>query len=363
MGKSRKKTSSSQSPVGRYFLIALLVILFVVFISMIHFFILPIILAAVFSGLFYPLYGRIKKLLWNRSSAASLVTCLILILLLLIPAYVIADLVAREAIALYQAAEAGFRGIVGGADDDAFKWFEDLFEAELLKRLGLGNIDWQSSFEEIIKSSASILASVINKATRETFLFVTNIFITFFAMFFFFRDGEYIVQRLKYLSPLDEKYEDEIIRRFLSVSRATIKGTLVLAIIKGTMGGLTFWIFGVTSPVLWGVIMVILSIIPLVGAWLVMYPAGIIMILTGDVWQGVAVILIAAIPIGNIDNILLPKLVGRDTGMHELLVFISTLGGLSVFGIMGFVIGPIIAAMFMTILDVYSVEFRQHLES
>jgi predicted PurR-regulated permease PerM len=181
-------------------------------------------------------------------------------------------------------------------------------------------------------------------------------------MFYFFRDGEKIVERIKYLSPLDERYEDQILNRFLSVSRATIKGTLVLAIIKGTMGGITFWIFGVTSPILWGVIMVLLSIIPLVGAWLVMYPAGIILILTGDVWQGIAIILIAAIPIGNIDNILMPKLVGRDTGMHELLVFISTLGGLSVFGIMGFLIGPIIAAMFVTILDVYSVEFRQHLE-
>lgn len=188
-------------------------------------------------------------------------------------------------------------------------------------------------------------------------------FITFFAMFYFFRDGESIVNRLKFLSPLDERYEDQIINRFLSVSRATIKGTLVLAIIKGAMGGITFWIFGVPSPVLWGVIMVLLSIIPLVGGWLVMYPAGIILIVTGDVWQGIAIILIAAIPIGNIDNFLMPKLVGRDTGMHELMVFISTIGGLSVFGIMGFVIGPIIAAMFLTILDVYSVEFRQHLES
>ncbi len=357
-------TAGNRSPsVGRYFLIALLIILAVIFFTMVQYFILPIVLAAVFAGLFYPLYKKLLKPFRGNRSVTSLVTCFILILLLLIPTYVIADLVANEAIKLYQTAEDGIRDIIRDIEEGESQLKNFFTSLPLIQRFNIDAIDWQGAIEEIVKTSASLLASVINKASRETFMFFANIFITFFAMFYFFRDGEMIVKRLKYLSPLDEQYEDEIIRKFISVSRATIKGNLVLAIIKGTMGGITFWIFGVTSPILWGVIMIILSIIPLVGAWLIMYPVGIIMILTGDVWQGIAIILIAAIPIGNIDNILFPKLVGHDTGMHELIIFISMLGGLSIFGIMGLVVGPIIAAMFITILDVYSIEFRQDLEN
>ncbi len=357
-------TAGNRSPsVGRYFLIALLIILAVIFFTMVQYFILPIVLAAVFAGLFYPLYKKLLKPFRGNRSVASLVTCFILILLLLIPTYVIADLVANEAIKLYQTAEDGIRDIIRDIEEGESQLKNFFTSLPLIQRFNIDAIDWQGAIEEIVKTSASLLASVINKASRETFMFFANIFITFFSMFYFFRDGEMIVKRLKYLSPLDEQYEDEIIRKFISVSRATIKGNLVLAIIKGTMGGITFWIFGVTSPILWGVIMIILSIIPLVGAWLIMYPVGIIMILTGDVWQGIAIILIAAIPIGNIDNILFPKLVGHDTGMHELIIFISMLGGLSIFGIMGLVVGPIIAAMFITILDVYSIEFRQDLEN
>ncbi len=357
-------TAGNRSPsVGRYFLIALLIILAVIFFTMVQYFILPIVLAAVFAGLFYPLYKKLLKPFRGNRSVTSLVTCFILILLLLIPTYVIADLVANEAIKLYQTAEDGIRDIIRDIEEGESQLKNFFTSLPLIQRFNIDAIDWQGAIEEIVKTSASLLASVINKASRETFMFFANIFITFFAMFYFFRDGEMIVKRLKYLSPLDEQYEDEIIRKFISVSRATIKGNLVLAIIKGTMGGITVWIFGVTSPILWGVIMIILSIIPLVGAWLIMYPVGIIMILTGDVWQGIAIILIAAIPIGNIDNILFPKLVGHDTGMHELIIFISMLGGLSIFGIMGLVVGPIIAAMFITILDVYSIEFRQDLEN
>jgi len=356
--------AQTRSPsVGRYFLVALLIILAVIFFTMVQYFILPIVLAAVFAGLFYPLYKKLLKPFRGNRSVTSLVTCFILILLLLIPIYVIADLVANEAIKLYQTAEDGIRDIIRDIEEGESQLKDFFSSLPLVQRFNIDAIDWQGAIEEIVKTSASLLASVINKASRETFMFFANIFITFFAMFYFFRDGEMIVKRLKYLSPLDEKYEDEIISKFISVSRATIKGNLVLAIIKGTMGGITFWIFGVTSPILWGVIMIILSIIPLVGAWMVMYPVGIIMILTGDVWQGIAIILIAAIPIGNIDNILFPKLVGHDTGMHELIIFISMLGGLSVFGIMGLVVGPIIAAMFIAILDVYSIEFRQDLEN
>jgi predicted PurR-regulated permease PerM len=181
-------------------------------------------------------------------------------------------------------------------------------------------------------------------------------------MFYFFRDGDRLIERLKYLSPLAEEYEDALIKRFISVSKATIKGTLLIGLLKGSLGALTFWIFGVGSPILWGMVMTILSVIPMVGAWLVMYPAAIIMIIIGQVWQGITLFLIAALIIGNIDNVLTPRLVGREAGMHDLLIFFSTIGGISMFGVMGFIVGPVIAALFLTILDIYSIEFKSQLD-
>src|SRR4030095_12869793 len=180
-------------------------------------------------------------------------------------------------------------------------------------------------------------------------------------MFYFFRDGPLLLAKLKYLSPLADDYEEELIHRFLSVSRATIKGTLLVAIIKGTLGGLAFWFFGIQGAVLWGVVMVFLSVLPIVGPWLVMYPAALILLLGGQVWQGIALFLIATFVIGLIDNLLEPIVIGRDSGMHELMVFFSILGGIGLFGVMGFIVGPVIAALFLTLLEIYGKEFNSQL--
>ncbi len=358
----KQSTTVRRERMARYFLLIVLVITAVFFVNMIKFFLLPVFLAVVFTGLFYPLYRQILKVTRNRQSISAFLCCFIIILGLLVPVYVIGDLVAREAIELYESAEDGVRQFIRSIESGDARWFASLLDSRIVGLLGLDRINWQATIEDIIKNSASMLGSVINKATRETFILVVHVFILLFAMFYFFRDGESILKRLKYLSPLDERYEDEFINKFGSMSRATIKGVLVIAIIKGVLGGLTFWIFGITGPILWGVVMVILSIIPLVGVWLVMIPAGIVMMVMGDVWQGITIILIGVVFIGNIDNVLNPILVGRDTGMHELLIFLSTIGGLSVFGIMGFLVGPMIASMLVTLLHVYSIEFKEQLE-
>src|SRR6185295_17901744 len=146
-----------------------------------------------------------------------------------------------------------------------------------------------------------------------------------------------LLAKLKYLSPLADDYEEELIQRFLSVSRATIKGTLLVALIKGALGGLTFWAFGIEGPVLWGVVMVFLSILPIVGPWLVMYPAALILFFGGHVWQAIALFLIATFVVGLVDNLLQPTLIGRDSGMPELMVFFSTVGGIGLFGVTGFI--------------------------
>ncbi|MCI0515274.1 AI-2E family transporter [candidate division KSB1 bacterium] len=344
---------------SRYFLVVVLIGIALTFYNMVKIFIIPVFLAAVFAGLFYPLYQFFLKLFRNRQGLSAFVCCLILLLVLLIPTYLIANLVSMEAIDFYQSGQEkiaeiinkGDRGILGKIKN--YEWF---------RRLKLDEFDWQSEISGVAQNLAGLMATFINKASKETFQLITDLFFIFFAMYYFFRDGQKLIQRLKYLSPLADRYEEELISRFIAVSKATIKGTLVIGLIKGIMGALTFWIFGISSPILWGMVMVILSFLPMIGAWLVMYPAAIIQMILGNVWQGIAVFLIAALIIGNIDNFLTPKLVGREAGMHDLLIFFSTIGGISLFGVMGFIVGPIIAALFLTMLDVYSKEFKSQLD-
>jgi predicted PurR-regulated permease PerM len=344
---------------SRYFLLFVLIVTAVIFVNMVKIFLVPVMLAAVFAGLFYPFYKRLLTVFRHQKGWSAFVCCLILLLGLLIPAYVVADLVSREAVGFYQTVEQTIREIIQKGDEGVLGQIK---RSPWIQRLKLDQFDWRSSLEEGAKTAATVLATVINKASKGTFQLLTNLFLTFFAMFYFFRDGDRLIERLKYLTPLAEEYENELIKRFVSVSRATIKGTLLIGLLKGGLGALTFWIFGVGSPILWGVVMTILSIIPMVGAWLVMYPAAVIMIITGNLWQGVAIFLIAALVIGNIDNILAPRLVGREAGMHDLLIFFSTIGGISMFGVMGFIVGPIIAALFLTILDIYGIEFKSQLD-
>lgn len=344
---------------NRYLLLVVLIGIGAIFFSMVKMFLVPVILAAVFAGLFYPLYKWLLKLFRNKKGVSALVCCLILFLGLLIPIYIVANMVSREAIWFYESAEDMVQEIVAQGDAGPMGRLKDI---ELVKKLNLDKIDWQAELGDIAKRLASMLGTVINKASKGTFQLVTNLFLTFFAMFYFFRDGDRVIARLKYLSPLADKYEDELIKRFVLVSKATIKGTLLIGLLKGTLGAITFWIFGIHAAVLWGVVMVILSVIPMVGFGLVMYPAAIVMILIGNVWQGIIMLLIGGVIIAQIDNVLAPRLVAREAGMHDLLIFFSTIGGISLFGVMGFIIGPIIAALFITVLDIYGIEFQAQLD-
>ena len=341
---------------ARYSLLFIVLLTGVVFFNMVKIFFVPVILAAVFAGLFHPFYEWLLKRARGRRAISAFVCCLALSLGVLLPAYGVANLVAREAVRLYQTVQTkGLRSF-----DIDFRSFVQ--RHPVLQALGLEKLPLEATAEQALKKAADLLARAVNRASRETFELVANFFLTFFTMFYFFRDGPMLVQRLKYFSPLADHYEDELIRRFLAVSRATLRGTLLVALIKGTLGGLTFWAFGLDAPVLWGVVMVFLSVLPVVGAWLVMYPAAAILLLGGHVSAGLGLFFIAAFVVGSIDNVLQPVLVGRDAGMHELLVFFSMLGGIGVFGVTGFLVGPAIAALFRTLLDIYGTEFNKQLD-
>ena len=354
----RAKNKLRSEKFGRYFLISILIGIMLVFFNMVKIFLVPIILAAVFAAFFYPLYQRLLNLFGNRRGMSSLVCCLILLIAFLIPTYIIGHLVALEAIHFIQMVQKDLQELVRSGDSVLFIAIRN---DKIANWLNLHVTSWQPYLEEGTKLIGATLANLINKTSKGTFQLITYLFIMFFSMYYFFRDREQIEQRLKYLSPLSESYEDAIIFRFLSISRATVRGTLVIALIQGGLGALTFWIFDIDLALFWGVIMALLSVIPIVGPYLVMYPAALLEILYGHVWQGIAIAAICAIVISNIDNLLRPRLVGPYPGMHDLLVFFSTVGGISMFGVLGFIVGPVVTAMFLALLDIYAYEFKSQL--
>jgi predicted PurR-regulated permease PerM len=349
----------NERKLSRYFFVAVLLLTTVVFFRMVRIFFVPVLLAAVFATLFYPLYEAFLRIFRGRKTLASFCCCFVLLLGLIGPLYLVADLVTREAIDFYGT----FHERIGtffqaGASGPLAR----LRNLPLLRQLGLDRIDLQSALQNAASSAGPVAASLIKKTSQGTIQVVILVFVTLFTMFYFFRDGKDLLRRIRSLIPLDREHKNAIVARFSSVARATVKGTLLIALVQGTLTGITLWIFGVGSPFLWGVVATLAAIIPMVGVWVVLYPAAFIQIATGHLGQGIGILLVTVLVIVNVDNVMRPRLVGQEAGMHDLMVFFSTLGGIAMFGPMGFIVGPMIAALFLALLDIYSAEFRENLD-
>jgi len=231
-----------------------------------------------------------------------------------------------------------------------------------VRDLRLDQINWRAAASNAASTAGRLVAVLVGAASRGTLQVVIVLFTTLFTMFYFFRDGERLVARIQYLIPMESRNQEAIIARFVAVSRATLKGTLLIALIQGVLTGLALWVFGVGSAVLWGVVAILFSVIPMVGSGTVLYPAALIQMVSGHVWQGVGIALAGALFISHVDNLLRPRLVGQEAGMHDLMIFFSTLGGIGLFGAVGFIVGPVIAALFLSVLDIYSAKFAAELK-
>src|SRR5213082_12161 len=195
--------------------------------------------------------------------------------------------------------------------------------------------------------------------TAGTAAFLLDLFIMIYAMFSFFKDGEKILEQIFYYIPLSHEDEALMLQRFSSIIRATVKGTLVVGIIQGTLAGIAFWVAGIGGAAFWGTLMTILSIVPGIGAALIWVSAVIYLFITGQVLAGTLLLGWCAAVVGTIDNILRPVLVGKDARMPDLLILVGTLGGLFLFGPIGFIVGPIVCGLFLTVWDIYGATFRE----
>ncbi len=344
---------------SRNFFVFILIATTALFFYMVRDFLIPVLLAAVFCTLLAPLFDILVRKTKGRRALSALICCVLVIIGLVVPFYWVANLVAHEALVFYNSSEAHLHRFLEQGDAGplgAIKrsvWFRDLH---------LDQFDWSAGAQDAAKTAGTFLAEVIKATSSGTIQVVILLFLTLFTMFYLFRDSEKLTPKLKYLVPLPEGHLDAIITRFSSVARATVKGTLVIALVQGSLAGITLWAFGLEGAILWGVVATILSIVPMVGAWLVLYPAAVFLLLTGQVWQGILMIVLTTVVIGNIDNFIRPRLVGQEAGMHDLMVFFSTLGGIAVFGAMGFIVGPVVAALFLAVLEIYAIEFKDVLD-
>jgi predicted PurR-regulated permease PerM len=346
---------------GRRFRIAFVVILAIavsaLFLAVIWPFLKPLLLGALLAGLCHPLYRWITRLLRGRRSLGAIITLLILFIVVAGPFSAFLGVVVQQALAVSNQAIPWVQQHFGAASTfNAHDWLVQRFPALA------DHVPSQEQLVESVgaaaKSIGGFLVTVASRMTATTAVFLLNLFVMVYAMFFFLKDGEKILEKIFYYMPLSDEDEALMLQRFASITRATVKGTLVIDIIQGALAGFAFWVAGIDGAAFWGTIMAILSIVPGIGAALIWVPAVIYLIVTGQILAGLLLFAWCAAVVGTIDNILRPILVGKDAKMPDLLILVGTLGGLFLFGPIGFIVGPIVCGLFLTVWDIYGATFK-----
>jgi len=338
---------------NRAFLV-LVVLVTVVFFWMLRPFMLPVFWAVVLAVLFRGVYKGWKQLLGGWPNTSAGLTLLTTVLLLIIPLVIIGRAVTAEVIALTQGLQ------LGAVDVQApLLWLEARFPtlAEQLERYGIDGPRIREFATEAATATSQFLATRALMLGQNVAEFAAYVGIMLYVLFFFIRDGARLSDALIRALPLGDAREERLFDRFILVARATVKGTLVVAAVQGALGGVLFWIVGLPAPVLWAVVMAVLSLLPVIGTVLVWGPAAIYLLSVGDFTSGLIVLLGGFFVVGLVDNVLRPILVARDTQMPDYLVLLSTLGGLAKFGISGFVLGPMLAAFFLVSWEMFAEEF------
>lgn len=308
-----------------------------------------IVLAIMFAPLQRNLLGRLRQ----RRTLAALGTVLVILLLVILPLTLLGGLLVQEVVGLYQQVQSGELDL--GQFLHRVQAALPAWVGNALDRIGLGSLD--AVQQRLSSSMAQILEFVATRAVsigQNTLQFVVSLFITLYLLFFFVRDGDDVLARLKAAIALRPERQEMLVSRFASVVRATVKGSLVVAVVQGVLGSLILMLLGVRAPILWGALIAALSLLPAVGPPVVWLPIVLYFLLTGAIWQGVVLALFGGLVIGSVDNILRPILVGKETSMPDYVVLISTLGGIAAVGLNGIVVGPIIAAMFMAVWGIHS---------
>ncbi|POF88704.1 AI-2E family transporter [Pseudomonas putida] len=309
--------------------------------------------AVILGILFAPLQRNLLIRFNRRRNLAAGVSLLICLLIAILPVIFTSALLVQEGASLYQRIESGQLDIAGYVEQG--KNMLPAFAQHSLDQMGMGNLDGlRDKISKWAGQGSQVLASQAFSFGQGTFDFLVSFGIMLYILFFFLREGPELARKVRLAVPLPEDQKRRLQLKFNRVVRATVKGNLLVAITQGALGGVIFWILDIPSALIWAVLMAFLSLLPAVGAGIVWAPVAAYFILTGATWQGLVLTAFGVLVIGMVDNVLRPILVGRDTRMPDYLILVSTLGGLAVFGLNGFVIGPLIAALFISSWTIFT---------
>ena len=339
------------------FVLLFVLLVSIVFLAVIWPFLIPLLLGALLAGLCGPLYRWMTRICGGRESLAAGLTLLILFLLIVGPLSALVGVVVRQALGVSDEAIPWVQKHLGAAGTfDAHAWLVQRFPSLARYLPEQGQI--ADSAARVVQSAGAYLVSGATQLTAGTATFVLNLFVMFYAMFYFLRDGRSILEKILFYTPLDHADEELVLERFASVTRATLKGTLIIGIVQGTLAGLGLWAAGIDGAAFWGTMMFVLSIVPGIGSALVWIPAVIYLFIVGRPLAATLLLIWCAVVVSTIDNLLRPKLVGKDAKMPDLLILLGTLGGLFLFGPLGFIIGPLVCGLFLTVWDIYGATFK-----
>ncbi len=336
------------------FLLLIVAAISALFLVMVRGFLVTLLLAAIFAGLTRPVYVDLRRLFGGRQRLAAGLTLLLLIVCAFGPLVTVLGVVAQQAVEVAKQAGPALQSVLANP-----QWLTDQVRripgAERIEPM-MPEIAARSA--EVISAVAGFLVSWATAATSGTVLFILDFAIMLYAMFFFYTEGPGYLRTLLAYLPFSDADNERLIQRFVSVTRATVKGTLLIGVIQGTINGTAFAIVGLPAPAFWGAVMIVLSLVPVVGGALIWVPAAAWLVITGGWVRAVVLVALCGGVSGTIDNILRPRFVGRDTRMPDLLILVSTLGGLGLFGAVGFIVGPLVAALFLTLWEMLSVLYR-----
>lgn len=336
----------------------LLVVVTVAFLWLLVPYYTAVLWAVILAILFFPLHKRLERFLGGRSTIAALLTVLLCICLVILPALAILASLVQEGTSLYQRISSNEIDL--NAHLLRLQAVLPTFLDNWLNSLKIGGFAelWAKLSSGVMEAGQSIAGGVLNFG-QNTLQFFISMGLMLYLLFFLFRDGASLGRMMRHSIPLSDDYTRQFLDKFAAVVRATVRGNVIIAIIQGTIGGISFWALGIEAALLWGVVMTFLSMLPAVGAAIVWIPAAIWLFLVGAWIKGVIMVVIGALVIGLVDNLLRPPLVGQGARLPDYVVLISTVGGISLFGISGFVIGPLIAALFISAWSLFTQQQTQ----
>ena len=352
-------TPAASTVTERRAFVALLVLVSIAFFWILRPYAGAVLWGAIIALLSVPVFRWLVTRLHHRRSLAALLTLLAALVVVVLPLTFVAGSLVRQSVSLFQSIQSGqfdlgqaFQQVVSALPD----WL-----VGLLDRAGL--VDFAALRERLVASAARISQIAATQALgvgQLTLDFLVDLSIALYLGFFLLRDGPMLAARIRRAIPLNEGHKRDLLVKFVTVIRATVKGNILVAATQGFLGGVAFWFLGIPGALLWGTLMAFLSLLPAIGAALVWLPVAGYFLATGDLLRGFGLVAYGVLVIGLVDNVLRPILVGKDTKMPDYVVLISTLGGLAVFGLNGFVVGPVIAAMFIAAWDLFSSDRREH---